>query len=132
MSEIRKFTLALSWKNLRFYQRPQVLITPPIAQWKLSVLLTALFFYSLFTKTFLLIEFKTILQIYENIRYYFNIRKYIYDSKIHVHIRYTKFLPRLQPYSGLLIKEHKSVVCMNEAVYRFIDKVTAIHEIFFR
>ena len=41
-------------KGLRFYKRPQVLITPPIAQWKHSIILTALFLYSLFTKTFLL------------------------------------------------------------------------------
>ena len=43
------------------------------------VLLTV--FYSLFTKTILLIEFKTILQIYENIRKYTIFFQY---TKIHI------------------------------------------------
>ena len=41
------------------------------------------------------------MQIYENIRY-FSIYENTYTitfTKIHVHIRYTKFLSRLQPYS---------------------------------
>ena len=66
---------------------------------KNPVLLTVSFLYSLFTKTFLLIEFKTtsILHIYENIQKYtiiFSIYKNtdtIEFSKMH------EFLLRLQP-----------------------------------
>ena len=58
----------------------------------------------IFWENILLIEFKIILQIYENIRcllIYENTNT-IEFSKIHVlvHIRYTKFMPRPQPYFG--------------------------------